>query len=260
MPGSISIFKSSRIFVVLLLIGLLFSVAYAEVPGADNSKGSRTLQPEEEDFSSTPFTEYGEFNEEAEENEETRFFQYGRFVGVSLGTGFEGVTGNRGTLWQQGYPLVDFRLHYWFDFHFALDVGFFSAPHFYEQTSGSQTDHIDVNMTFIGLALKYYLDTKNLSAPISFANPYFSLGAGVFYKTELSSLTSNSDADSGFGMNGGVGLEFPVKPRRIYLTFEGRMYSSTFKDTFISKNSSSGGPPDLTGYFYTFTTNFLFTW
>src|SRR5947209_990104 len=48
-------------------------------PSAGGPRGDRTLQPEEEDFTNTPYTEYGEFNEEEEEAADTRFFQYGRF-------------------------------------------------------------------------------------------------------------------------------------------------------------------------------------
>ena len=85
------------------------------------------MQPEEEDFSSSPFTEYGEFNEEQDEAADTKFFQYGRLFGVSLGLGFEGVTGNRGLLWQGGFPMIEMKVHYWFDFNVALDLGFANA-------------------------------------------------------------------------------------------------------------------------------------
>ena len=37
----------------------------------------RTNKPEEDDFTQTPYTEYGSFNEEKEEEEDTKFFQYG---------------------------------------------------------------------------------------------------------------------------------------------------------------------------------------
>src|SRR4051812_45090894 len=98
------------------LVLLLFFPALGRAEAKD-----RTLLPEEDDFSTTPFTEYGEFNnQEAEEEEDTKFFQYGRFFGLSIGFGTQGVTGNRGQLWQGGFPMVEFKLHYWFDFNIAM--------------------------------------------------------------------------------------------------------------------------------------------
>ena len=100
-------------------------------PGGDKADKGKTVQPEEDDFSNTPFTEYGEFNEEADEEADANFFAHGRFFGVSLGLGFEGVTGNRGLLYQGGFPMVNGKIHYWFDFNFALDMDFYFASHFY---------------------------------------------------------------------------------------------------------------------------------
>ena len=36
--------------------------------------------------------------------------------------------------------------------------------------------HVDVNLALLGAALRYYFDTKDLSAAVSFANPYIVLG------------------------------------------------------------------------------------
>ncbi len=244
------IFIFKFFLIAFLLLGPLpFSVA-----------ADRTLIPEEEDFSTTPYTEYGEFNEESEENEDTQFLQHGRFFGVSLGTGLEGVTGNRGLLWQKGFPIIDFRIHYWFDFNLAFDLGLFSASHFYEFKSVEGDDHRDVNMVFVGMAVKYYFDVQNLSAAITFANPYLTIGGGIFYKTENSRLTGIPSSDNALGLNIGGGLEFPIKPRKIFFSIEGRFYTANFSDTFSGDFQPSLGIPNLTGNFFTLTGNFLFTW
>lgn len=208
----------------------------------------------------TPFTEYGEFNEEADEAAETKFFQYGRFFGVSLGVGIEGVTGNRGLLWGSGFPMLDFKVHYWFDFNNALDLGFFNVKHMYEVDTALGGQY-DVTMFRFGVDVKHYFDTKDLSAAISFANPYVLLGAGSFTKTEVpdSAGTAATDTDSAFGLSVGGGLEFVITPRKSYFELEGKLHTVTFKDTYSSMyNSYTGG--DLSGYFYTVTANVLFTW
>src|SRR5438045_3135633 len=105
MPGCIFISKFiSSLVIFVLWLGLLASPVWAA--GTD-----QTLQPEEDDYSATPFTEYGEFNEEAEEATDQKFFQYGRFFGVSVGLGLDGALGNRAKLWRGGFPMIDFKLH-----------------------------------------------------------------------------------------------------------------------------------------------------
>ena len=228
------------------------------IKGSNRTGESKTDKPEEDDYSGTPFTEYGEFNQAAEEEAETKFFQYGRFFGVSLGLGFEFMDGYRGALWQGGFPSVDFKVHYWFDFNLALDLGFTTSTHYYN-TTVSGLGHVDVNLVKMGLDLKYYIDTQNLSAPISFASPYLLLGIASFSKTELSSATQNSVQDNSLGVLGGLGLEFTIAQRKTYFQTEFKVGVATFKDTY-SPTFTSAGLPNLTGNFYTLTGNVLFVW
>ncbi|MBC7690161.1 MAG: hypothetical protein H7222_00180 [Methylotenera sp.] len=215
----------------------------------------KTEVPEEDDFSSTPFTEYGEFNEEADEAAETRFFQTGRFFGISAGAGFEGVAGNRGSLWQGGFPALDLRVHYWFDFSFAMAMAITSAKHSFSDFQGNA---ISVNLLRLGLDLKYYFDVHNLASAITFANPYLVIGAGNYSKTQ-SNENLPADSDSALGFTAGAGFEFPVKPRKVYFNLEGKLHFVTFKDTDTT-NYVKFGVPNLNGEFYTVTGSFLFTW
>lgn len=241
-------FSCSRIVIFICLV-FFTSLSLSTNP-------SYTTAAEEEDFSATPFTDYGDFNADEEEAQDALFFQHGRFFGIGLGTGTSGVTGNRGLLWEGGFPMLDFKLYYWFDLQYALEIGFFSASHFYD----ANNDHVDVNLINVGLNVKYYIDTKNLSAAISFANPYLSLGAGILYKTENSKRTGVSDPDSAFNMNIGGGFEFPVKHRRVYLTLDGKLRYANFKDSFSDAFVRERGISDLQGYFYTFIGSIVFTW
>jgi len=228
---------------------------------ASAAPDGKTNKAEEEDYAGTPFTEYGEFHSSNEEEGELQFYQLGRFFGASLGVGFEFVDGNRGALWQGGFPSVDFRLHYWFNFNVALELGLMTMSHWYNDISVPNVGkgHVDVNMVLLGLAIKYYFDTKNLSSTLTFANPYVLLGGGSYAKTENSNLAGTQDFDNSLGVSAGVGVEFPVSDKKIYFNVESRIHLITFKDTYTTIYSGAG-LPNLTGNFYTITGSFLFTW
>ncbi len=260
--SKLKIFLTVLAFSVLASSALLSSSAFAVEPsaaGGGGKAGAKVYQPEEDDFATTPFTEYGEFNEQADEDADTKFLQFGRFFGVSLGLGVEGLTGNRGLLWNGGFPMLDFKVHYWFDFNFAIDIGIFTVTHYYETTE-DLGGHVDVPLFHIGADLKYYFDTKNLSAALSFANPYVLVGVGNFSKAENSYSKGTSVTDSGFGMSAGGGLEFVLKARKTYLEIEGKAHLVSFKDTHATTFQTSNGIDDLTGILYTVSANLLFTW
>lgn len=245
------------------------SPGQAQEPQAGAAASPEAAKPpaaEEEDYSTTPYTQYGEFNEVVEEEHDTRFFQYGRFFGVSFGLGMQIVDGNRGALWQGGFPAFDLKMHYWFDFNFALDLGIRTAMNSYTTNVLNKT-RVDVNMMFVGVHLKYYFDTRNLSAPISFANPYLLAGGGYFSKTENSVVAGSQDNDSSVGIAGGAGLEFVVSPKKTYFALEGKVNYVTFKDTLtnlyqpgISVAKPTPTLENLTGVFYTITGNIMLTW
>ncbi len=246
------------------MVGILGSEVALAVPTREpaNESGKssepKIYKPEEDDYAGTPFTEYGEFNEAPDEEADTRFFQYGRFFGVSLGLGFEFVDGYRGALWQGGFPLIDFKLHYWFDFNLAIDLGFFTVSHYYNTTAQS-LGYVSVNVLRIGVDVKYYFNTKNLSAAVSFANPYILLGAGGFSKTENSIAQQTQDVSNSLGISFGAGLEFAITPRKIYFEIEGKAHLVPYVDAYTT-NFQTVNLPNLTGNFYTFSGNFLFTW
>lgn len=244
-----------RLAVFLLAIAFLTTFAPTPIAFAADAAAPYKTQSDDTEFSETPYTEYGSFNDEAEEDADARFFQYGRFFGVSLGAGFQGVTGNRGRVWKGGFPLIDVKVHYWFDFNFALQMGFSTVSHQYEDANIRGLT--DVTMTRLGVDLKYYFDTRNLAAAISFANPHIMLGIGRYAKTEYNDTTGIRDQDSAAGFNAGLGFEFMLKPRKSYVFVESKIHSVRFKDTYTTQLS---GVPDLTGYFYTFVGGFMFTW
>jgi hypothetical protein len=215
---------------------------------------------EEDDFSESPFTEYGEFNEDEDEAAAADFFQFGRFFGVSAGGGMEGATGNRGLLLKGGFPLVTLKVHYWFDYNFALSMGFFTASHYYEAPDANNV-LTNVNITQFGLELYAYLPNRNASAALTFAHPYAVVGIGSYSKSESVGDDNTTTKDATFGFNAGAGLEFLVQHRKTYFQLEGRLHFVNYQDTYSSRFlSTSAAIPDLTGAFYTLTGAFMFVW
>ncbi|MBY0472652.1 hypothetical protein K2X30_15915 [bacterium] len=245
---------------VLLLVALT-APAYADPtqgPGPGPQGPDPTKVPEEDDYKQTPYTGFGDFNGEDEEAAATKYFQYGRFFALSLGLGFESVSGNRGALWQGGFPLVELKAHYWFNFNFALDLDFYNVGHFYPSASGPNTT---VKMSYLGANVRYYFDTKNLPAGVTFASPFISIGGGSYSKTETSGSTAAGTPDSAFGFAAGGGFEFVASPHSVYVVLEGKVHFVTFTDTQNQTSTSSGATlPDLTGEFYTGTLSVMFTW
>ena len=250
--------SSSAILKNILYSLCIFTVILIATPthAADPNQPSGTDKSQEEDFSQTPYTEYGQFNEEEEETENTLFFQYGRFFGVSVGAGYHGATGNRGALWQGGFPFISLMLHYWFDFQFALQLNFNNVSHYFTQVS----NRTDVNLIYLGVDLKYYFDTRNLSAAMSFANPFILIGGEGSTKTQTNlSDPADPDKDSTVGFNIGGGLEFPISLRRSYFTLQAKLYLINYQDRF-TELFKSYGLSDLSGYYYSFSGHILFTW
>jgi len=249
-----------EVYHFLWVVFFSFHLAQAASSQSQESKSSNSInQSQEESFVETPFTRYGEFSEAEIEEEDALFLQYGRFFGVSLSLGDEIVDGNRGSLWRGGFPVVDFKFHYWFNFNLAIDLGFRIAHHYFDDTSSQNLGLVNVTLSWAGVDLKYYVNTTNLSSTISFASPYFLIGAGGYNKMQQSQLANTQDSNSSVGISAGVGLEFPMSRRELYFIMEAKINYVVFSDSY-SALYQSVGLNDLTGNFYTFTGGILLTW
>ena len=240
----------SKLFLLLLLIG---GTAHAQAPTAP------AVAPKHEDpglfDQSTPYLEYGDFNINDDDDADTMYFQYGRFFGLSLGLGYETATGNRGLLYTPAFPRFDLKVHYWFDFQLAMNLGIFFASHTFDFGGAINS----VKLLGYGVDLKYYFDVRNASAALSFSNPFLIGGIGSISKTQTNSTLTTPDTDSTFSANFGAGLEFPIVHKKTYFILEGRYHTQNFTDTNETKYKTKQ-IPDLTGGFFTMMGHILFTW
>ena len=250
-------FKIIGFFLILLHCLSTPSSAQSAFDDIDQikSKDEQSLDSQD-DYRDTPYTKYGEFNEEEDEAEAALFFRFGRFFGVSLGVGISSATGNRGLLWQGGFPLISVKMHYWFNFNFAIDLELANASHFFIDTDSST---VDVTLLMLSSHLKYYINTSDLTAAVTFASPYLVFGGGAFTKTEFSPTSGNEDIDSKFGVTLGAGLEFVASPKEVYIAIEGVVSFVNFEDRNTT-DFSGQGVSDLGGAFARVSANVMFTW
>jgi hypothetical protein len=212
----------------------------------------------------SPYLNYGDFDITEEENQDALYFQYGRFFGVSLGVGYETALGDRGKLYQAAIPRIDLRLHYWFDFNFAMDLGVFFATHSFNYTTSAngntaaQTLNYQDKIIGYGIHLKYYFDTTDSSAALSFANPFVEVGFGEMSKAETNQTSNGPDNESTPTVDFGGGLEFPIVNKKTYFILEALYHTQNFDDSTSSKFANV--TPDLTGGFFTLIGHFMFVW
>lgn len=252
----------------VISVGLPLSAHAAQPPApsapATGEAAGRVNSPEEDDFRQTPYTRFGDFNSEEEEEEDTKFLQYGRFFGVSIGAGYQGATGNRGLLYSGGFPALEVKFHYWFDFNFAFTAGISNAKHSFsgKPDGAATTAKYDVNIFKMGADFRYYFDTRDLSAPVTFSGPYLTAGVGSYVKTQTELGTAGeATKDNALGFNAGAGLEFVMKPKKVYLNLEGKVHAVNFQDTPTSVALEGGTAVDNTeGLFFTTILSLLFTW
>lgn len=201
-----------------------------------------------------PFADYVPFEDEYDVDEDERFMYFGRFFAIGLGTGAQTFAGNIGKLYNTALPMFHFNLLYFFDFRFAGQLHFSSASHAF---SAAPNGFVEVSLLKLGIDLKYYFDTKDLSATITAANPYVIAGVANTFRSQVFQDFGNTDKDTALTVGAGVGFEFALKPRKISLGTEFRVEQVFFKDRF-SQEYIISGIEDTTGALFSFTTNILF--
>ncbi len=201
-----------------------------------------------------PFSDFVPFEDEYDIDEDERFMYFGRFFGVSLGTGLHRFGGNIGKVYNTALPVMDFRLIYFFDFRLAGQIGISTSSHAFSATATGPTE---VSLLRLNGDLKYYFNTQNMSAAITSSNPYVILGISQTFRGQAFADTDEVAKDRAFAASAGFGTEFAIKPRKISLGVEGRVHQIYFKDR-NDTTLAEDGIPDLTGNMYSFITSLIF--
>lgn len=201
-----------------------------------------------------PFSDYVPFEDEYDVDEDERFMYFGRTFALSLGTGAQVFGGNIGKLYNTALPVFNFSLLYFFDFRLAGQIHFNSSSHAYAANPNGFTE---VRLLRAGFDLKYYFDTKELSAALTSANPYIIAGVGNTFRTQVFQDFGAVDKDTALTLSGGLGMEFALTPKKVSIGVEGRLYQIYFRDRYAETFIESG-IEDTTGPLYSIATNILF--
>ena len=218
------------------------------------------------------FTDFTEDLEDTQILEDERFFKYGRFFAFHIYVGTTQFGGNRGTIYQDEPPTFGMAIHYFSDFQSSWGIGFAFSKHSYfinESTVGFDDGgpgFVEVSMFRSYFSYRYYLDTSNLGTAITYSNPYIAGRMEYWYTSQKYQDREDQPDDKGGGIGIGIGggLEFPIKLKESYVNLEFLIHDVAFHDKetrkLVPKNSSGVGVEDLSGYAYTTTLAYVWSW
>jgi hypothetical protein len=167
------------------------------------------------DDSYDPFADYSEFDEAQEEEEDINFFRNGRFLTLGLMVGYRGFTGTLGNLYTGNFD-YGIALTYFFDLRFAMQVGYTTSSHSFSFTTGGEPFGGSITIQDIQLALKYYVNTQNVTKGLGQFNPYILVGLSEMIQTTNVASTSMYGTDNATGFDLGCGIEMPMMRNKMF--------------------------------------------
>lgn len=207
-----------RLTVLFLLLGSLFIShrAHAQSDGDD---------------AYDPFADYSEFDENSDEEADIQFFRHGRFFTIGFTLGFRGFTDNLSRMYSTA-PTYGLYMSYFFDMRLALQVGFLTGDHNYSyySTLAGASESGNIAMTVIGLDLKYYLNTQNVTRGLADMNPYFIGGLAQINRTKSVPGAAGDGHDATMGLDLGGGIEIPINRKKSYFGVQATYRYYNFKD------------------------------
>ncbi len=254
------IVKTLIIFLMMMLSNLLCGQI------VDSLDDNVTVGIEEGDI----FTDFNEDIESAEMIEDERYYRYGRFFSFYMTMGLTTFDGNRGTAYKNHPPSYGLGIKYFMDFQSSYGIGFsFSKHHFYidDEVEGFKDPiFIDVSLLRLYFSYSYYIDTSDLGAAITYANPYFISRMEYWYLTNKYPDREDQPNDTGgsLGMGIGFGMEFPIKLKKSYLGVEFLWHTVNFHDkyttTYRPVTPGGFGYHDLSGNVFTSMVSYIINW
>jgi len=201
-----------------------------------------------------PFGDPSTYEFAEDEKADKEFFHLGRFFMIGFDVGAGVYTGGLGRSVNPG-AYFGARIIYFFD----RSIAFEAAVHYSKQldvvTSPTLNANIDTTLVPLTLGFRYYFNTKESPKAIAMANPYLAFGGGAYLREQqvlFSQPTFNvSNANnSQFGAYGGVGVEFAVYRKHLYLGLDLRYHLIFFFDEEDTLGNAVA-PGDRSGDYFT---------
>jgi hypothetical protein len=178
-----------------------------------------------------PFSDYSEFEATEEEEADLNFFKNGRFFTLGFIGGYRMMTETLGDIYGDAYT-VGLFLSYFFDLRFAMQMQFVSGSHAIKFNSPNTGTGVSgtASLTAIGINLKYFINTQNVTKGLADLNPYFLGGFSQVYRTATVSGEEAFSKEGALGFEFGGGMEFPIMRNKMYLGTQLTYQLVSFKD------------------------------
>ena len=255
---------------------LLFTFLSLNIFAQSNDQISQELEDDSTINGGDIFSDYNEDLESSQVLEDERFYRYGRFFSVNLGTGLTTFTGNRGKAYEDDHPTFHLSANYFLDFQKAIVLGLEYSKHtmvldtaVFGYPGSGEIGAISTDMTRVFVGYKYYIDTTDLGTAITYSNPYFIGRLEYWYQRNKFIDRESFDDVTGGGLGSGLGggFEFPVELKVSYINVEFLYHVVKFKDKYTQDYAqdpkeplSTYGYDDLTGNVITVIVSYNFTW
>jgi hypothetical protein len=213
-----------RIFSLwLVVVTILFCHHDAEAKkrrrGKSTTAGTRFPAQEAngdgEEDAFDPFADFSEFESNPDEQEDLNFFRNARMLTLGFQGGMINYTNEMAHKFQSSFRYGVF-ISYFFDLNFAVQL------HWNTTNSPASFRTFDSNLTgnaslsSIGFAIKYFLNTQNVSKGLADLNPYFMMGVSNYNQKINFSTIGGSLNDTGSGFSGGMGIEVPMLRKKLF--------------------------------------------
>lgn len=191
-----------------------------------------------------PFIDYSEFEEAGEEEADVNFFRNGRLFTAGLAIGQRSFTEGMSEIFADDM-IYGIYLSYFFDLRMALQFSYLTGNHAFKvvPTTGAAVIG-EVKMSHIGVDMKYYFNTQNVTKGLAAFNPYLLAGFSSVSRESNRVGQTEFGVEKAFAFDAAAGVEFPLGARNdMYLGLQGMFQLVNFKNesTQLKANGADTG-------------------
>ena len=225
-----------QIYFIMIQKGFLFTLLFLLItPFAKASKDSLLpnqkniyLAQQYSDPSDTydPFTDYSEFQDTTTEEADIYFFKHGRLLSLAGMGGMRLMTQKLGQHTRPAFA-VGGSFAFFFNMRIALQFHYITGIHPFRSLELEPRDPnrerfvSEMLLSQIGLDIKYYLNTQNITQGLASFNPYFIVGGStITRRIKFRNEGTFNDGKKLFGFHGGLGIEFPLTLNKVFFGIE----------------------------------------
>ena len=240
------LFFKNRFILLLWFTLILFCIhGLPQVLWAAPSKPMLWASSNEDTDVYDPFTDYSEFDTQSDEEADLNFFRNGRLLTASLLLGSQRFSGTLASMFKPA-PMFGFTFGYFFNLRFSFLLSMmFSSGDIDFMTHSDERATGNFLLTSYGLGVRYFFNTQNVYRSFSWLSPYIFIGgAQMSLSTKIREDEFGAN-DSGFGLEGGVGVEIPLGQNSWYIGIQAVYQFVLFKELEGTEFKTQKGPTGI---------------